>query len=61
MQKEKEHAIVGFTVMSLVVLQILAGLFRPDKQSNLRPWFKLGHMICGQSAHILSGELLLVL
>ncbi|KAK7109751.1 ferric-chelate reductase 1-like [Littorina saxatilis] len=53
-EKEQEHAIVGFTVLSLVVLQMLGGMLRPDKASSLRPFFKWGHMFMGQSAHILS-------
>nr|KAG5704098.1 hypothetical protein BaRGS_017602 [Batillaria attramentaria] len=52
--EENEHAIVGLTVASMVVVQILAGMLRPDKGDDSRPIFNWVHRILGQCAHILS-------
>lgn len=52
--KEKKHASVGLTVACIAVVQVLAGLLRPDKGADARPFFNWGHRILGQCAHILS-------
>lgn len=45
--------------MSVTVLQVVAGILRPDAESNIRPIFNWGHWFMGKSAHILSGTVLL--
>ncbi|KAK7493237.1 hypothetical protein BaRGS_00015574, partial [Batillaria attramentaria] len=53
-EKEKKHAIVGLTLASLVVVQVMAGLLRPGKGADARFFFNWGHRILGQCVHILS-------
>ncbi|XP_025095480.1 putative ferric-chelate reductase 1 homolog isoform X2 [Pomacea canaliculata] len=52
--KELNHVAVGLTVTSLMVIQIIGGLARPDPKSSCRPVFNWLHRISGFSAHILS-------
>jgi hypothetical protein len=44
--------------MSVTFLQVVAGILRPDSESNIRPIFNWGHWFMGKSAHILSGIVL---
>ncbi|CAL1529178.1 unnamed protein product [Lymnaea stagnalis] len=48
------HMCLGFTVVSLVCAQVLAGLLRPGLESKVRPIFNFFHRLLGQAALIIS-------
>lgn len=53
-QVAETHGYVGIALMSVTLLQVVAGILRPDPESNLRSVFNWGHWFMGKSAHILS-------
>ncbi|CAF0731294.1 unnamed protein product, partial [Brachionus calyciflorus] len=48
------HSIFGIIVISISFLQIIMGLFRPDKDAKFRPVFNWTHRITGISLFILA-------
>ncbi|CAK7338964.1 unnamed protein product [Dovyalis caffra] len=50
------HKIIGIVLFCLAMVQVLAGLFRPNKDSKYRPFFKWFHCLVGFSTLILSAS-----
>lgn len=48
------HAILGITVLALVVLQPIGAIFRPSPTSETRPVFKSLHFFFGNVIHLLA-------
>ena len=53
---EKYHPILGIIVMSLMVLQIVLGMFRPEPSAKRRPIFNWIHWTMGNGAHIIASK-----
>lgn len=48
------HAVLGTTVLALVVLQAIGGVFRPKPTSESRPVFNSIHFFFGNATHVLA-------
>lgn len=48
------HAILGITVIGLVVLQPISAIFRPSPTSESRPIFNSIHFFLGNVTHVLA-------
>ncbi|KAH9502427.1 hypothetical protein Btru_075656 [Bulinus truncatus] len=48
------HMCLGFTVVSLVLAQVLSGLLRPGLDSKIRPLFNFVHKLMGTAALVIA-------